>query len=246
MERVEGGIETEGGGETYRCGVAPDAREHSVNQRAGVVDRSTRPLPRGPHSLSAEEVTASQRERVIAGVIEAVAEKGYVHTSVADIIKRAGVSRLTFYQLFRDKEDCFVSASESRSGLFAEVLEAVGAEVKRNGGSAVARFDRILQTYLSVLQSEPASAKALMVEVYAAGSRAIEQRNRSMSQFVDVVARALDDTGGVFARLEDTHFAAQVFVGAVSSMVTSLIGTGEIERLGELQAPLVTLLEGLQ
>jgi hypothetical protein len=122
----------------------------------------------------------------------------------------------------------------------------VGAEVTRNGGSVAARIDRILQTYLAVLQSEPASAKALMVEVYAAGSRAIEQRDRSMSQFVDVIARTLEDAEGVFARLGDTYFAAQVLVGAVSSMVTGLIGTGQIERLGELQAPLVTLLEDLQ
>jgi AcrR family transcriptional regulator len=246
VERVEGGVEAERRTETYVRGVVRDASGGSVNQAAGVVNRSSRPLPRGPHSLSAEEVTASQRERVVSSVIEVVAEKGYVHTSVADIIKRAGVSRLTFYQLFSDKEDCFVSASESRSGLFAEVLEAVGAEVTRNGGSVAARIDRILQTYLAVLQSEPASAKALMVEVYAAGSRAIEQRDRSMSQFVDVIARTLEDAEGVFARLGDTYFAAQVLVGAVSSMVTGLIGTGQIERLGELQAPLVTLLEDLQ
>jgi AcrR family transcriptional regulator len=206
-----------------------------------------RSLPRGPHSLSAEEVSTSQRERVIAGVIEEVAEKGYVHTSVAGILKRAGVSRLTFYQLFRDKEDCFVAASASRSRLLAEVLEAVGTEVAGgSSGSALARIERILETYFSVLVSEPASAKALMIEVYAAGPRAIEQRNRSMSQFVDVVARALDDSGGAFDRLTNRHFAAQVFVGAVSSMVTNLIGTDEIDRIGELQTPLVALLGGLQ
>jgi AcrR family transcriptional regulator len=183
----------------------------------------------------------------LAGVIEEVAEKGYVHTSVAGILTRAGVSRLTFYQLFSDKEDCFVAASASRAGLLAEVLEAVGAEVASGQtGSAAGRIGPIIETYLSVLQSEPGSAKALMVEVYAAGPRAIEQRNRSMSQFVDVVARALDDSGGVLARLADTRFAAQVFVGAMSSMVTNLIGTGEIERLGDLRAPLVALLEELQ
>jgi AcrR family transcriptional regulator len=222
------------------------AESTKIAERSG----TARSLPRGPHSLSAEEVSTSQRERVIAGVIEEVAEKGYVHTSVAGILKRAGVSRLTFYQLFTDKEDCFVAASASRSTLLAEVLDTVGTEdtdgVDGATTSALTRIDRILELYLSVLAAEPASAKALMIEVYAAGPRAIEQRNRSMSQFVDVVSRILTEADGAFARLTDTHFAAQVFVGAVSSMVTNLIGTGEIERLDELRAPLVTLLEGLQ
>jgi AcrR family transcriptional regulator len=219
------------------------ARAHGAFED-GAVARS---LPRGPHSLSAEEVATSQRERIFAGVIDEVSENGYVRTSVAGILKRAGVSRLTFYQLFSDKEDCFVAASASRSTLLAAVLEAV--EMKMADGradSAAGRIERILDTYLSVLQSEPGSAKALMVEVYAAGPRAVEQRNRSMSLFVDVVTRVLEDAGGALSRLADTHFAAQVFVGAVSSMVTNLIATGETERLGDLLAPLVTLLEDLQ
>ena len=86
---------------------------------------AVRPLPKGPHGLSSEEVIASQRERIFAAIIDAVAEKGYVHTSVADVLAHAKVSRLTFYQLFSDKEDCFVSAFEARAALLAQLLRAV-------------------------------------------------------------------------------------------------------------------------
>jgi AcrR family transcriptional regulator len=61
------------------------------------------PLPRGRHSLSREEVEGSQRERVQRAMAEAMAEKGYALTSVADILRRARVSRETFYELYTSR-----------------------------------------------------------------------------------------------------------------------------------------------
>ncbi len=67
-------------------------------------------LGEGPARLSAGEVAASQRRRMLAAMVAAVAEKGYVATAVADVTKRARVSRATFYEQFEDKADCFVAA----------------------------------------------------------------------------------------------------------------------------------------
>ncbi|MBD0322124.1 MAG: helix-turn-helix transcriptional regulator, partial [Aldersonia sp.] len=67
-------------------------------------------LPRGRHGLSRDEVVRSQRDRILLAMAEAMAEKGYVATSVADVLRRAGVSRETFYQQFSSKEDCFRAA----------------------------------------------------------------------------------------------------------------------------------------
>ena len=53
----------------------------------------TEQLPRGRHHLSREEVQASQRQRMLLAIAAAMADKGYAGTSVADVIKRAGVSR---------------------------------------------------------------------------------------------------------------------------------------------------------
>ena len=69
-------------------------------------------LPRGRHKLAREEVVASQRERILRALAAAMAEKGYADTSVADVLSGAGVSRQTFYELFTDKQDCFMSAYE--------------------------------------------------------------------------------------------------------------------------------------
>lgn len=217
---------------------------------------AVRPLPKGPHGLSSEEVVASQRERILAAVIDAVAEKGFVHTSVADVLARAKVSRLTFYRLFRDKEDCFVSAFEARASLLAQVLQSVLDEEPGPGApprsahsqkdEVLDRVDRILSTYLAVLASDPASARALLIEVYAAGPRALEQRSRSMQQFVDVVLAASRGRSGIFTSAAEGAFAAQVLVGGVSSLVTGMVGAGQADRLTELRRPLMALFAKVQ
>src|SRR5215475_4448379 len=77
-------------------------------------------LPRGRHGLSRRAVTESQRRRILRALVEAVADRGYAETRVADVIAVAGVSRKTFYELFADKEDCFLAAFEGWSGQLAD------------------------------------------------------------------------------------------------------------------------------
>ena len=85
------------------------------------------PLPRGRHSLSREEVAGSQRERLQRAMAEVMAEKGYALTSVADVLRRARVSRETFYELYSSKEDCFMS-------VFDAAYAAIGDGDGRVGG----------------------------------------------------------------------------------------------------------------
>ena len=66
-------------------------------------------LPRGRSRLPVLAVQASQRERLVRAVVAAVAESGYPAVTVADIVRRARVSRAAFYTHFTDKEDCFLS-----------------------------------------------------------------------------------------------------------------------------------------
>src|SRR5215218_6805837 len=77
------------------------------------VTSNTRALPRGPHHLARDEVMASQRGRMLDAMAQVVAEKGYGAATVADVIERAGVSRKTFYEHFRDKEACFLAAFDT-------------------------------------------------------------------------------------------------------------------------------------
>ncbi|HEX4307950.1 MAG TPA: helix-turn-helix domain-containing protein, partial [Solirubrobacterales bacterium] len=70
-------------------------------------------LPPGRHGLPRDFVVHNQRERLIAGLAEAVAEKGYGGTTIADITRHAAVSRRTFYEHFDGKDECFVAAFDT-------------------------------------------------------------------------------------------------------------------------------------
>jgi AcrR family transcriptional regulator len=203
-----------------------------------------RALPRGPHKLTRDEVERSQRQRLLQAATEAVAEKGYVSTTVADILRRAGVSRTTFYRMFKDKQDCFLAAHRDNADLVAELLSAELAAARAAPEvDPLGVLDRVLGTYLELLHAAPALARVFLVEVYAAGPVAIEQRRRSLERFVDVVAETYRGSSGPLGTEPEQRMAAEVLVGAVSSMVTNAVGAGDAEALPALRAPLMQLAE---
>jgi AcrR family transcriptional regulator len=63
--------------------------------------------------MERDQVARNQRARLYGAMIEAVARDGYAATSVAELLALAGVSRRAFYELFSNKEDCFLATHDS-------------------------------------------------------------------------------------------------------------------------------------
>jgi AcrR family transcriptional regulator len=184
-------------------------------------------LPPGRHGLSRKFVEANQRERVLAAVAEAVMDMGYVGTAVEDIIATAGVSRRTFYALFKNKEEAFLAAyDDGVERLFAAVEAAYQmgdgwSERARNG----------LQAFLDSLALSPELAHLCIVDVLAAGPTALARRDAAMQRFVDMV-----DDGRQEARkgLVVPSMAAQTIVGGLHEVIYSRILRGETASLPAL------------
>jgi AcrR family transcriptional regulator len=68
-----------------------------------------RRLPHGPSGMGRDEVARNQRARLYGAMIEAISRRGYKATTVAHVIALAGVSRRAFYELFENKEACFLA-----------------------------------------------------------------------------------------------------------------------------------------
>jgi AcrR family transcriptional regulator len=103
----------------------------------------------GPRS----QVGEVQRVRIIAGAVEAVAESGYAGLTVAAVIGRAKISRRTFYELFEDREDCFLAAfDEALARARAPILEAYGG-----GGTWRERIGAGLLALLAFCDEQPRS-----------------------------------------------------------------------------------------
>jgi AcrR family transcriptional regulator len=111
-------------------------------------------------------------ERILRALAAVVSEKGYPETTVADVVDRAKTSQRTFYEHFANKEDAMVAALDSGS---AQMLAAALPAFRRadDWAHAVRGTQEAMFTW-GILEPEYACLGG--VEMYAAGKRALEQR----------------------------------------------------------------------
>jgi AcrR family transcriptional regulator len=143
-----------------------------------------RRLPRGTHGLDRDVVEASQRTRLLEAIGRAVAERGYAGATIDDVVRRAGVSKKTFYDQFADKQECFLAAYETAS---EELLERV-REAHAGEGDWLERTRAGIAAYLRWLAADPALARVFLIEVAAAGPRALERRERLRDRYAELIS----------------------------------------------------------
>jgi AcrR family transcriptional regulator len=143
-------------------------------------------LPAGRHNLPREFVLRSQRDRMLDAMAQVCASEGYGGATVAAVIARAGVSRKTFYEQFSDREDCFLAAYDA---ILAQFLGKVNAAYRQPELDWPGRVRAAIEALLAFLAAEPAFARMCIVEVLAAGERAIERYDSA----VGLLASLLDE-----------------------------------------------------
>jgi AcrR family transcriptional regulator len=191
-------------------------------------------LPPGRHGLSRKLVAESQRERMLRGVAEAAAERGYANVSVADILKRAGVSRETFYEQFTNKEDCFLAGYKEALGvIMQELTEAIPPPPGIDDDGPLERLDRFVERYLAALASEPAVARAALIESYAAGPASIKRRTEGQVWGAEAIATIVE------AQNERQRFACEALLATIVGLATQRIGSGRGDELRDLHTPLM-------
>jgi AcrR family transcriptional regulator len=191
-----------------------------------------RRLPRGRHALPPEAVLRDQRERLLDAVPGVVAERGYEVTSVADIVKRAAVSRNAFYKNFSDKQECFAVAHEAAHERLFEVLTG-----PCEGAATIEeRVELSLTAGLETLAADPDLARILFVEAPSAGEEIALRYHEWLARYGTLLrpaARELPQAARPAPEVE------QVIVGGIASRIASELLLGKPERLHELTAPFV-------
>jgi AcrR family transcriptional regulator len=191
-------------------------------------------LPPGRHGLPREFVVHNQRERLIAGLAEAIAENGYSGTTIAHITRHAAVSRRTFYEHFSSKDECFVAAYDT---VMAELRERVSAafEGAEDWPHAVKAG---IGAMLEFLAAEPSLARLCMVEALVAGPVVVERYDAAIQSFVPYFQSGREGRPPeVLARLSPT--TEEALVGGMVSLISRRIIAGKAEELEELLPDLV-------
>jgi len=197
-------------------------------------------LPRPAHTTVREELRASQRGRLICAIADCVAEQGYPETTVADVIARAGVSRRTFYEHFKDKEDCFLAAYDEggKSTYEAMVAAAEGLEDWQE------ILDAVLTTWLEFLDADLAFTRAYMIEFWGAGDAARERwkarRDRTVGLMKTLHKLARKDDPSIVP-VSDTVIAA--VVGGVNRVLISHVLANDPRPLTTLKPELLRFIK---
>jgi AcrR family transcriptional regulator len=172
--------------------------------------------------LSPPGVGEIQRARIIAAMGGLVRERGAGGVSIAHVVARSGVSRRTFYELFDDREDCFLAAFDRAVSRASETA----APAYRAGGSWRERVVAGLEALLAFLDAEPELGYLCVVGALGAGPRALERRARVVQTLVAAVHEGRRETRA--ARRPD-RLVAEGVVGAVLAIVHSRV-QGESPR----------------
>jgi AcrR family transcriptional regulator len=198
-------------------------------------------LPRGRSHLPPSQVRASQRERLLRSVIAAVSESGYPAVTVADIVRRARVSRAAFYAHFADKEDCFLAATaEGRELMIAQLVAATRAVPAGSRDEEVLRA--ACRAYLAFLTGEPAFTRVFYLHMPTAGPRAMDRLNAAPGLFAELNQRWHE-------RAREHHpewpavppEAYLALAGATDELVRSTVRAGRADALPDLEETLLSL-----
>jgi AcrR family transcriptional regulator len=191
-------------------------------------DQGDRPwrLPRGRHGLPRELVQQSQRERLLSAMVRVTAAKGYEATSVADVLEASGVGRETFYELFEDKQDCFLAAHRL---LFEDFLDHA-IEAYERPGPWSQRVRVGLAALLDWLAADPGAAKVLVVEVGTVGPASRELFAQTFSR----VTALLDEGREVSESARTLSNVSSIAGGAVFARIYEEIVLGRTAQLPQL------------
>jgi AcrR family transcriptional regulator len=190
---------------------------------------------------SREHVGEIQRLRILAAMAEVASERGAGAATVAHVVARAGVSRRTFYDLFEDREECFLAAFELALAQAArDVLP-----VWRAPGTWRGRIRASLTALLIFLDEEPALARLCVVQALGAGPRALERRG----EVLRALTAAIDEGRGEARKgTEPPLLTADGVIGGVLSVIhTRLLedgGESLTGLLGELMSMVVLPYQG--
>jgi AcrR family transcriptional regulator len=132
----------------------------------------------------AEEVAQNQRERIFGAMVASVSERGYTATRVADLVALSGVSSRTFYDLFTDKETCFLATIDAVLEIAARfVAKAEAANADRDWEE---RALSALRAYAEMIVSQKAAARVCLIEAHGAGPEALKRLDEATARFESI------------------------------------------------------------
>jgi AcrR family transcriptional regulator len=184
-------------------------------------------LTGGPHGMPPQRVREVQRERMLKAMTEVVAREGYAETTVRKLLDQAGLSRRTYYDLWVDKEDCYLDAY----GVIAEQIAERAAAGFERGETPRERVRLAVEALAGFCVEQPDAACACIVEGLAAGPGARAKRTELIEAIAATVAPALAE---LRPDAPNPALTARATVGGILELLYGPLARRDVKALRDL------------
>jgi AcrR family transcriptional regulator len=198
-------------------------------------------LPRGRSSLPQPAVRAAQRQRLLTAAVAAVAEHGFLAMTVADVVRRAKVSRAAFYVHFSDKESCFLAATAHGGALLFDAVVSATRDLPADASPEVV-LRAGCRAFLTFLADEPAFARVFYIDMPAAGPAAVDRMDAAQHRFAELNREWHERARKQHPEWPDVPYDAYLGLsGATTELVSVRVRHGRTAELPDLEDTLVAL-----
>lgn len=170
---------------------------------------------------SNDNLANEHRHRLLEGLAQAVAEKGYADVTIADIVREAGVSRRTFYEHFAGKPQALIALFEAASRNALQVLRAAIDPAR----DWQAQVEQAMTAYLGCLAQNPVLLRTLFIDILGLGAPGLAARRRANGEIARFMGSVINACQATPVLADDMAMAV---VGGIHELVLQAI---EQERL---------------
>ena len=175
------------------------------------------------------------RRRVLDGLVASIGERGYLASTVADIVRHARTSKRTFYDQFASKEQCFLELLRADTELLADEIRAAvdpQADWRRQIRQAV-------EAYLESIKSRPAITLSWIRELPSLGAAARPVQRHGLQLLTSLLIDLSGSAGFQRAAVRPlTPPLAVILLGGLRELTALAVEDGQ--DVGEIVEPAVT------
>jgi len=137
---------------------------------------------------SAPAESRGHRERLIAAMADAIEEKGYRQTTVADVVRLARTSRRSFYEHFTDRDACFLAVFDATNDqMAAQIAASVDPELPWEE-----QIDRSLTAYLDTIAARPGLSRCFAYDLAALGEAGAVRQQTATEHFAELIVSLVE------------------------------------------------------
>ena len=131
------------------------------------------------------------RRRLLDGLADSIAERGYRETTIADIVRHARTSKRTFYREFNGKEECFIELLRTANEeMIAQIKSAVDPEAFWQD-----QIRQAIDAYVDSIESRPAVTLSWIRELPALGAAVRSVQRQGIVQLTEMLEVITSDAG---------------------------------------------------